>query len=61
VAVIGCVVNGPGEAKAVSVGLTGGEPNLMYIDGLTHSKVTNENLDDELEAQIRSKLKTSKN
>jgi (E)-4-hydroxy-3-methylbut-2-enyl-diphosphate synthase len=32
VAVIGCVVNGPGEAKAVSVGLTGGEPNLMYID-----------------------------
>jgi 4-hydroxy-3-methylbut-2-en-1-yl diphosphate synthase IspG/GcpE len=28
VAVIGCVVNGPGEAKAVSVGLTGGEPNL---------------------------------
>jgi (E)-4-hydroxy-3-methylbut-2-enyl-diphosphate synthase len=33
VAVIGCVVNGPGEAKAVSVGLTGGEPNLMYIDG----------------------------
>ncbi|CAC9613923.1 (E)-4-hydroxy-3-methylbut-2-enyl-diphosphate synthase (flavodoxin) (EC 1.17.7.3) [uncultured Gammaproteobacteria bacterium] len=61
VAVIGCVVNGPGEAKAVSVGLTGGEPNLMYIDGLTHSKVTNENLVDELEAQIRSKLKTSKN
>lgn len=57
-AVIGCVVNGPGEAKAVSVGLTGGEPNLMYIDGLTHSKVTNENLVDELEIQIRAKLKT---
>jgi (E)-4-hydroxy-3-methylbut-2-enyl-diphosphate synthase len=56
-AVIGCVVNGPGEAKAVSVGLTGGEPNLMYINGLTHSKVTNENLVDELEAQIRSQLK----
>ena len=30
VAVIGCVVNGPGEAKEVSVGLTGGSPNL-YI------------------------------
>ncbi|MBT5783646.1 MAG: flavodoxin-dependent (E)-4-hydroxy-3-methylbut-2-enyl-diphosphate synthase, partial [Candidatus Thioglobus sp.] len=27
VAVIGCVVNGPGEAKEVSVGLTGGSPN----------------------------------
>ncbi|SMN10578.1 1-hydroxy-2-methyl-2-(E)-butenyl 4-diphosphate synthase [uncultured Candidatus Thioglobus sp.] len=56
-AVIGCVVNGPGEAKAVSVGLTGGDPNLMYIDGLTHSKVTNDNLVDELEMQIRRKLK----
>ncbi len=56
-AVIGCVVNGPGEAKAVSVGLTGGEPNLMYVNGLTHSKVSNENLVDMLEAQIRSQLK----
>lgn len=57
VAVIGCVVNGPGEAKAVSVGLTGGNPNLMYIDGLTHSKVNNEDLVDQLEMQIRQKLK----
>ncbi|KAA0446006.1 MAG: flavodoxin-dependent (E)-4-hydroxy-3-methylbut-2-enyl-diphosphate synthase [Candidatus Thioglobus sp.] len=57
VAVIGCVVNGPGEAKEVDIGLTGGEPNLMYINGLTHSKVTNANLVDELEAQIRSRLK----
>ncbi len=56
VAVIGCVVNGPGEAKAVSVGLTGGAPNLMYIDGLTHSKVSNEDLVDQLEIQIRRKL-----
>jgi (E)-4-hydroxy-3-methylbut-2-enyl-diphosphate synthase len=59
VAVIGCVVNGPGEAKAVSVGLTGGEPNLMYIDGLTHSKVSNEDLVDQLEMQIRQKLVSS--
>jgi (E)-4-hydroxy-3-methylbut-2-enyl-diphosphate synthase len=59
VAVIGCVVNGPGEAKAVSVGLTGGEPNLMYIDGLTHSKVSNEDLVDQLEMQIRQKLASS--
>jgi (E)-4-hydroxy-3-methylbut-2-enyl-diphosphate synthase len=57
--VIGCVVNGPGEAKAVSVGLTGGEPNLMYIDGLTHSKVSNEDLVDQLEMQIRQKLASS--
>ncbi len=55
-AVIGCVVNGPGEAKAVSVGLTGGDPNLLYIDGNTHSKIDNDKLVDELEAQIRAKL-----
>ena len=55
-AVIGCVVNGPGEAKAVSVGLTGGDPNLLYIDGNTHSKIDNDKLVDGLEAQIRAKL-----
>jgi Enzyme involved in the deoxyxylulose pathway of i soprenoid biosynthesis len=31
VAVIGCVVNGPGEAKEVQVAVTGGEPNLIYL------------------------------
>ena len=56
-AVIGCVVNGPGEAKAVSVGLTGGEPNLMYVDGKTDQKVDNEHLVDTLEAKIRAQLK----
>ncbi len=55
-AVIGCVVNGPGEAKAVSVGLTGGEPNLLYLDGQKFAKIENERLVDELEAQIRSQL-----
>jgi (E)-4-hydroxy-3-methylbut-2-enyl-diphosphate synthase len=54
--VIGCVVNGPGEAKAVSVGLTGGSPNLLYINGKTHSKIENDSLVDELEAQIRSQI-----
>lgn len=56
-AVIGCVVNGPGEAKAVSVGLIGGEPNLMYVDGKTDKKVSNEDLVDVLEAKIRAQLK----
>src|SRR6185369_1956314 len=30
VAVIGCCVNGPGEAKAAHIGLAGGSPNLLY-------------------------------
>ncbi|WP_232365698.1 flavodoxin-dependent (E)-4-hydroxy-3-methylbut-2-enyl-diphosphate synthase [Denitrificimonas caeni] len=55
VAVIGCVVNGPGEAKEVHVGLTGGSPNLIYIDGKPVQKLNNENLVDELEALIRKR------
>jgi len=57
VAVIGCVVNGPGEAKAVDIGLTGGTPNnLIYRDGKPSHKVKNENLVDELERLIREKV-----
>ena len=55
VAVIGCVVNGPGEAKEVHIGLTGGSPNLLYIDGKPVQKLDNENLVDKLEALIRQR------
>ncbi len=55
VAVIGCVVNGPGEAKEVDLGLTGGSPNLVYIDGTPASKLNNEQLVDELERMIRDR------
>ncbi|MBE0439940.1 MAG: flavodoxin-dependent (E)-4-hydroxy-3-methylbut-2-enyl-diphosphate synthase [Gammaproteobacteria bacterium] len=56
VAVIGCVVNGPGEAKEAAIGLTGGEPNLLYVDGKPHHKVDNEALVDELEKEIRQRI-----
>ncbi len=56
VAVIGCVVNGPGEAKVAHIGLTGGEPNLLYINGKPDHKVSDEQLLDELEATIREYL-----
>ncbi|MCK5092282.1 MAG: flavodoxin-dependent (E)-4-hydroxy-3-methylbut-2-enyl-diphosphate synthase, partial [Gammaproteobacteria bacterium] len=56
VAVIGCVVNGPGEAKEVHVGLTGGSPNLMYINGIPDHKIKNEQLVDELERAIREEV-----
>lgn len=56
VAVIGCIVNGPGEAKEVDVGLTGGSPNnLVYVGGLPDHKLTNDGLVDKLEALIRKK------
>jgi (E)-4-hydroxy-3-methylbut-2-enyl-diphosphate synthase len=56
VSIIGCVVNGPGEAKETRVGLTGGKPNLLYINGNTHSKIKNSDLVYELESQIRNQL-----
>lgn len=57
VAVIGCVVNGPGEAKEADIGLAGGSPNnLIYRDGKPSHKVKSEDLVDELERQIREKV-----
>ena len=57
VAVIGCVVNGPGEAREAHIGLTGGTPNnLLYISGKPDHKVKNEELVDELERAIRAHI-----
>jgi (E)-4-hydroxy-3-methylbut-2-enyl-diphosphate synthase len=57
VAVIGCVVNGPGEAREADIGLTGGEPNLLYMGGKPHHKVSNEELLDDLERAVRAEVK----
>ncbi len=59
VAVIGCVVNGPGEAKSVDVGITGGSPNLMYINGKANGKVDNQSLVETLETNIRKRISIS--
>ena len=56
VAIIGCVVNGPGEAKQADIGLTGGEPNLLYLNGVPDHKVSDEDLVDELERTIRQHI-----
>ncbi len=57
VAIIGCIVNGPGEAKEADIGLTGATPNnLIYRDGTPSQKVTNEHLIDDLEAMIRRRV-----
>ncbi|ADZ90498.1 flavodoxin-dependent (E)-4-hydroxy-3-methylbut-2-enyl-diphosphate synthase [Marinomonas mediterranea] len=62
VAVIGCVVNGPGEAKEADLGLTGGTPNnLVYLDGKPNSKLKNETLVDGLEKMIREKAAAKEN
>ncbi|NIR61599.1 MAG: flavodoxin-dependent (E)-4-hydroxy-3-methylbut-2-enyl-diphosphate synthase [Gammaproteobacteria bacterium] len=56
VAVIGCVVNGPGEAREADLGVTGGKRALLYIDGEPHHKISNENLVDEVERAVRAAL-----
>ncbi|MBK14997.1 MAG: 4-hydroxy-3-methylbut-2-en-1-yl diphosphate synthase [Porticoccaceae bacterium] len=61
VSIIGCIVNGPGEAKESDFGLTGGSPaNLVYIDGEPDHKIGQENLIDELERKIRLKAAAKK-
>jgi (E)-4-hydroxy-3-methylbut-2-enyl-diphosphate synthase len=61
VAVIGCVVNGPGEAREADIGLTGGQPNLLYINGSPDHKVSGEELVDELERVVRAELERRRN
>ena len=57
VAIIGCIVNGPGEAKEADIGLTGASPyNLIYSEGTPDHKISNEQLLDDLEQMIRDKV-----
>jgi len=56
VAVIGCIVNGPGEAREADVGLTGATPsNLIYVNGEPDHKVSNQDFIDHLEQVIRQR------
>ena len=59
VSIIGCVVNGPGEAKMTKIGITGGGNNthMIYIDGKKDHIVKDQNLVSYLENLIRKKIK----
>ena len=41
--IIGCVVNGPGEAALTDIGITGGgkESNMLYLNGVQTEKLSN--------------------
>lgn len=57
VAIIGCIVNGPGEAKVADIGLTGGTPrNLFYLAGKPDRKLENATLVEDLEQLIREEV-----
>ena len=57
VSIIGCVVNGPGEATMTDIGVTGGGngTHMIYIDGKKNNVVKNIDLEDYLEKLIRKK------
>jgi (E)-4-hydroxy-3-methylbut-2-enyl-diphosphate synthase len=57
VSVIGCVVNGPGEARETDIGVTGGGKgtHMVYVSGLPDHRITDVDLVDHLVTQIESK------
>ena len=57
VSIIGCVVNGPGEAAMTDIGITGGGNNthMVYINGKKDHRIKNEDLPTYLEDVIRKK------
>ena len=57
VSVIGCVVNGPGEALMTDIGLTGGGNNthMIYVGGLQDHRIKDANIVDHLVAMIEAK------
>ena len=59
VSIIGCVVNGPGEANMTNIGVTGGgnDTHMIYIDGKKNNVVKNVDLENYLEELIRRKSK----
>ena len=61
--IIGCVVNGPGEASQTQIGLTGGGQNnhMMYLSGLPHHKVASNKIIEEVVKLVEKKSKELRN
>ena len=57
--IIGCVVNGPGEAAQTEIGLTGGghDNNLLYLSGIPHTKVPSSEIIDRIVKLVEEKTK----
>jgi len=55
--VIGCVVNGPGEARETDIGFTGGGNNThqVYVAGVPHHRLKDEGIVDHLVAMVEKK------
>jgi len=55
--IIGCVVNGPGEARETDIGLTGGGngKHMVYLSGLTDHTIESEQMVDHIVRLVEAK------
>ena len=55
--IIGCVVNGPGEAKQTEIGITGGgkDNHMLYLNGIETEKVITNNMIDKIVTLVEEK------
>ncbi len=56
--IIGCVVNGPGEASMTDIGITGGGKgsNMLYLSGIQKEKVLTENIIKKIVSEVQKKV-----
>lgn len=55
--IVGCVVNGPGEARETDIGLTGGGKgnHMVYVSGVADHKITDDKLLDHIVELVEQK------
>ena len=55
--IIGCVVNGPGEAALTDIGITGGRKgnNMLYLSGIQKEKVLTEEIISRVVSEVEKK------
>ena len=56
--IIGCVVNGPGEASLTDIGITGGGKgnNMLYLSGIQKEKILTDNIIDKVVHEVEKKV-----
>ncbi len=61
--IIGCVVNGPGEAAMTDVGITGGKKgnNMLYLSGIQTEKVLTDEMISKVVAEVEKKASELEN
>ena len=61
--IIGCVVNGPGEASQTQIGLTGGGKgnHMLYLSGLPHRKIASDKIINEVVTLVEKKSQELRN